>query len=118
MRCGFIALVVVLGLASRQAGALAFAPEEFQASRKLACVLAAQSLGYLSATEYGERTHALLDGFDEGERDTILAKALGYYDGLMFSVEPGKVNERLEAFVDSSSCRTDGYQTVGVTVSL
>ena len=61
-----------------------------------------------SEEQYGERTHTVLDGFDEAERDNILAKALGYYDGLMFAVaadDPEQVNDRLETFVSSSSCR-------------
>jgi len=115
-------LAVSLCLACQHAGALSLAPEEFQASRKLACVLAEQSLGYLSEEEYGLRTHALLDGFDESERDNVLAKALGYYDGLMFAVEADdarQVNERLETFVASASCdHDDGFANVKVTLSL
>ena len=107
-----------LGLACHQASALSLAPEEFLASRQLACVLAEQSLGYLSEVEYGEKTHTVLDGFDATERDNILAKALGYYDGLMFSIDAEGVNERLETFVDSPSCRDSGFQTVKHTVTL
>ena len=47
-------LAVLFGVASQQASALSLAPEEFVASRQLACVLAEQSLGYLSEVEYGE----------------------------------------------------------------
>ena len=79
-------------------------------------------MGSLSEEEYGKRTHDLLDGFDEAERDNVLAKALGYYDGLMFAVEPddeGQVTERLEAFVASASCdHDDGFANVKVTFSL
>lgn len=109
---------VLLALACQQASALSLAPEEFKASRQIACVLAEQSLGYLSETEYGERTHTVLDGFDDSERDNILAKALGYHDGLMFSIEPDEVNQRLETFVASNACSDDGYQNVNVTLSL
>lgn len=111
--------VLLAMLAGRSAWGLSLAPEEFHASRQLACVLAEQSLGYLSEDEYGELTHKVLDGFDNGERDTILAKALGYYDGLMFSVASDdlqQVNERLEEFVASASCREQGFRSV--TVSL
>jgi hypothetical protein len=104
-----------LSMLAQQVSALAFAPEEFHASRQLACVLAEQSLGRLSEEQYGERTHTVLDGFDEAERDNILAKALGYYDGLMFAVaadDPEQVNDRLETFVSSSSCRQEGYRNV------
>ena len=109
---------LLFSILASQASALSLAPEEFQASRQLACVLAEQSLGYLSDDEYGSRTHEVLGDFDETERDNLLAKALGYYDGLMFSIEAGntdQVNERLESFVHSKSC-TGGYQAV--TLSL
>jgi hypothetical protein len=113
---------VLAGLTCQQASALSLAPEEFQASRKLACVLAEQSLGHLSEQEYGEMTHTVLDGFDESERDNILAKALGYYDGLMFSIKPDddqQVTERLETFVASASCAQEsGFANVSATVSL
>jgi len=114
------AVVVFLAMvAGSSAWALSLAPEEFHASRQLACVLAEQSLGYLSEDEYGELTHSVLEGFEESEQDTILAKALGYYDGLMFSVasdDVQQVNERLEEFVASTSCREQGFRNV--TVSL
>lgn len=112
-------LLTSLLCASAPALSLSLAPEEFFASRQLACVLAEESLGYLSEEEYGERTHTVLDGFEEGERDAILAKALGYYDGLMFSIASDdieQVNERLESFVSSDSCAAQGFRNV--TVSL
>ncbi len=62
-----------------QSTALSLAPEEFDASRKMACMLAQQSLGQISEDQYGERVHTILDGFDEAERDNILAQAVGYY---------------------------------------
>ena len=102
------------GLASMNSSALALAPEEFTASRQLACILAQQSLGQLSDDEYGEMTHNLLDDFEESERDAILAKALGYYDGLMFSIDGGdsvQVDHRLADFVNSQTCAS-GYQKV------
>lgn len=108
-----IFLITVLGYAS-QSVALSFAPEEFQASRKLACVLAQQSLGQLSDDEYGEKAHTVLDGFDETERDNILAQAVGYYSGLMFSAandDTVSANVRLEDFLSSSTC-VDGYSQV------
>mgnify|MGYP003660634797 FL=1 len=93
------------------------APEEFTASRQLACVLAMESLGQLSEEEYGNRTHSVLDGFDEAEQGNILAKALGYYDGLMFEIpdDNGAVNSRLESFISSGTCSSDYRQ---VTLSL
>lgn len=119
MKFSSIIVAVLAVLSAQGVWALSLAPEEFHASRQLACVLAEQSLGYLSEDEYGERTHTVLDGFEPGERDTILAKALGYYDGLMFSVAPDdveQVNDRLEDFVASSSCQEQGFRSV--TVSL
>jgi len=86
---------------------LAMDTKEIETSRKMACVLAQQSLGQLTEDEYGELTHTLLDGFDETERDNILAQAVGYYGGLTFSVEaagPEQVNLKLEDFVASSTC--------------
>ena len=99
-----------------QAPALELAPEEFHASRQLACVLAEQSLGYLSEDEYGSRTHTVLDPFNDAERDMILAKALGYYDGLMFEIDDedeAQVNQRLAVFVESNTC-SSGYEKVGL----
>ncbi len=100
--------------------ALSFAPEEFQASRKLACVLAQQSLGQLSEEEYGAKAHTVLDGFDETERDNILAQAVGYYGGLVFSTagddaasggNSAAVTLKLEDFLASSTC-VEGYSKV------
>ena len=105
-------MIAALALAiAQQAAALSLAPEEFHASRQMACVLAEQSLGQLSEEEYGARTHTVLDGFDDQERDNILAKALGYYDGLMFAIEDdeAQVNRRLAVFVASDACE-DGYR--------
>ena len=104
---------------AQQAASLSLAPEEFVASRQLACVLAEQSLGYLSEKEYGARTHTVLDGFDDMERDNILAKALGYMDGLMFSIDdanPDQVNERLQSYVQSNSCEQSDYYQVTVNL--
>lgn len=99
---------------STQGAALSFSPDEFQASRKLACVLAQQSLGQLSEDEYGARTHTVLDGFDETERDHILAQAVGYFGGLLYSNatdEKASETVRLEEFVASSTC-VEGYSKV------
>ena len=101
-----------------QSSALSLAPEEFKASRQMACVLAQQELGQLSEDQYGERAHTVLDGFDEAERDNILAQAVGYYGGLMFSKTADNTEQaavRLEDFVSSSTCSSD-YRKV--TLSL
>lgn len=106
-----------------QAPALSLAPEEFKASRELACVLAQQSLGQLSDDEYGAKAHTVLDGFDEAERDNILAQAVGYFGGLMFSSADDKTKDnsnnatlRLEGFIASSTCSSNDYRKVSISL--
>ncbi len=115
MKIRHLLIPVIAGLICQQASALSLAPEEFLASRQLACVLAEQSLGYLSEDEYGSRTHQVLEAFDDSERDNILAKALGYYDGLMFSLEARDVDQRLQSFVDSKLC-PGGYSNANLLI--
>lgn len=117
-RISFSIAVMIFSLCGH-AWALSIGPEEFQASRQLACVLAERSLGQLAEEEYGEKTHNLLEEFDEQERDNILAKAIGYYDGLMFEIPHNNteaVNLRLEEFVASKSCDGSGYQKVTIVL--
>jgi len=108
-----------------QAPALSLAPEEFKASRELACVLAQQSLGHLSEDEYGAKAHTVLDGFGEAERDYILAQAVGYFGGLMFSSVDDNDNMkgssknatlRLQAFIASSTCSSNDYRKVSISL--
>jgi hypothetical protein len=111
-------LVIPLLAYATQGAALSMAPEQFSASRKLACVLAQQSLGQLSEEEYGNRAHTLLDGFDEAERNAVLAQAVGYYSGIMFSASSADKHQmslRLQDFVSSNTC-SEGYSKV--TLSL
>lgn len=118
MRSAFLSLLLLACTAAPTAHALSLAPEEFAASRQMACVLARQSLGQLSEDEYGAMTHTVLEGFDDAERDNILSKALGFYDGLMFQVDgsdAAAVDLRLEDFLASNTCDS-GYRRV--TVSL
>ncbi|MEM9256420.1 MAG: hypothetical protein AAGA91_13310 [Pseudomonadota bacterium] len=113
-----LSLCLVTLWASAPTVALSLAPEEFQASRQMACVLAQQSLGQLSEEEYGARAHTLLEDFDEVERDNIISKALGYYDGLMFSISDDNtdaIHDRLQDFIDSSTC-AGGYRQVTLTL--
>ena len=109
-----------LALHSIQAFSLSLGAQEFEASRKMACVLAQQSLGRLSDDEYGEMTHSLLDRFDEEERDNILAQAVGYYSGLNFFAEDAEnqelVNLKLEDFIASSACRKSSQDYVQTLV--
>jgi hypothetical protein len=114
----FCAPLLLLAHAS-QSPALALAPEEFKASRKLACVLAQQSLGQLNEDEYGVQANKLLDGFDEAERDNILAQAVGYYGGLMFSSAKDGTNNatpRLKDFLSSSTCSANAYRKVSISL--
>ncbi len=100
------------------AGALSLAADEFKASRLMACAMAQEALGQLSEKEYGEQALNLLDGFEDAERDAIIAKAIGYYDGLMFAIDEGDTtahNLRLRDFVASGTCSGD-YRRM--TVSL
>lgn len=112
------ACLLALPIAAPPALALSMAPEEFAASRQMACVLALQSLGQLSEAEYGERAHTVLDDFEETEQSNIVAKALGYYDGLMFEIaddDSAAITLRLEDFVASRTCKDDFHQ---VTLTL
>lgn len=102
-----------------QSPALSLAPEEFKASRKMACVLAQQSLGRISEDEYGEKANTVLDGFDEAERNNILAQAVGYYGGLMFSStddNTAKAALRIENFLSSSTCSANDYRKVSISL--
>ena len=110
--------VIPLIICATQSMALSLAPEEFKASRKMACVLAQQSLGQLSEDEYGEKANTLLDGFDETERNNILAQAVGYYGGLVYTSErpnAEKMHIRLEDFLASSTCSQD-YRQVNLSL--
>lgn len=103
----FITSFALLLPLSQLAAALSLGPEEFAASKTMACVLAQESLGQLSDVEYGELTNTVLAGFDDEESDAIYAKALGYFDGLMFGIPADNdmmVNERLQEFVGSTAC--------------
>lgn len=117
MRPAPILMAFALAALATPVLALSLAPEEFKASRDMACVLAQQELGMLGEDEYGSKTHSVLEGFDESERDTIVAKALGYYDGLMFAIadddDADAVARRLEEFVASSTCSSN-YQKVTI----
>ena len=118
------AVVLLVGLAASGAAAdvraLAMGPDEFAAARQLTCVLAQEALGYLSEEEYGELTQDVLANYDEAESDVIYAKALGYYDGLMFDLPGGdesQVNDRLLQYLGSNACTVfTGYE--GVSLSL
>jgi len=107
MRCLVTITVLLAATAAPLVSALEIGPAEFRAAKQLVCVLAQESLGYLGQAEYDEMADTVLEAFDEVERDTIYAKALGYYDGLMFAIpeyDESQVNQRLELFVSSDKC--------------
>ena len=107
----------LMASASHLASALALGPDEFAAAQQVTCVLAQDSLGYLSEREYDELMDEALDNYEAADSDVIYAKALGYFDGLMFGIperDAGQINDRLRNFVQSQSCT----RVVGVNYSL
>ena len=87
--------------------ALELGPEDFIAARSMTCVLAQESLGYLSEEEYAEMAEAVLADYDQAEGDVIYAQALGYFDGLMFGLvesDEGEINARLQDYISSAAC--------------
>jgi len=115
-----IGLALVLASASINTSALAMGPDEFVAARQLTCVLAQESLGYLKSDEYGQLSREVLDGYDAAESDVIYAKALGYYDGLMFGLPESNeraISARLQEFVGSQACtQYTNYQGVSLQI--
>ena len=115
-----VSLTALVGLlVSTAASSLSLAPEEFAASRQMACVLAEHTLGTLNEEQYGEVTNSLLGDFDPSEQENIVSKAIGYYDGLMFSIpaqDADAVSIRLQDFVDSNTCQGDAYRKVTHTL--
>ena len=117
MKASILMPAVLAAALSANAQSLALGPDEFVAARNLACVLAQESLGYLAGDEYAELTDDVLDGYSEQEVDVIRAKALGYYDGLMFGLpaDEQRVNDRLQEFVESRACTVvTGYRGVNL----
>ncbi|MBN7797965.1 hypothetical protein [Parahaliea mediterranea] len=115
-----IAKVIVaflLAAASLQASALALGPDEFVAARQLTCVLAQDSLGYLSADDFSDLTEEVLADYEQADGDVIYAKALGYFDGLMFGLpesDSSQIQARLRSFLESQACT----RVVGVSYTL
>jgi hypothetical protein len=121
MKSAFCALFTfALTCLSQSASALALGPEDFLAARSMTCVLAQESLGYLSEDEFSEAAESIMTGYDQSEGDVIYAKAIGYFDGLMFGLpanDPSAVAERLQQFLSSKACtRFTGIK--GVSQSL
>ncbi|WP_144244403.1 hypothetical protein [Pseudohaliea rubra] len=97
-----------LGLFLAQgARALSLGPDEFVAARQVTCILAQDALGYLGEDAFNTLLDGALENFDDGQGDVIYAKALGYFDGLMFGIPAGDdalVSERLRAYNQSQAC--------------
>ena len=110
-------LTVLLLVATSHAFALALGPDDFAAAKRLTCVLAQDTLGYLTEDDYGDLTDEVLDDYDAAEGDVIYAKALGFYSGLMFGIperDKAGVESRLLGFVSSQACSS----VVGVSYRL
>ncbi len=110
-------VATLLLITTSQVHALALGPDEFAAAKRLSCVLAQDSLGYLNDDDYAALTDDVLDEYDVADGDVIFAKALGYFDGLMFGIPEQDVDgiqARLRNFVDSQACS----QVVGVSFTL
>jgi hypothetical protein len=102
---GFVALLLVV--AAGRASALSLGPDEFASARQLTCVLAQDSLGYLSDEEYEQEVGRILDDYSDEAADVVYAKALGYFDGLMFGIpetDRAEIRDRLLSFNASQAC--------------
>ncbi len=100
-------VTALLLITSIQVQALALGPDDFAAAKRLSCVLAQDSLGYLSEDDYAALTDEVLEEYDATDGDVIYAKALGYFDGLMFGIpeqDAAGIQSRLRSFVDSHAC--------------
>ena len=100
---------LLLVLTSYTANALELGPEDFLAARNMTCVLAQESLGYLSEDEFSGLAETIMAGYDQSQGDVVYAKAIGYFDGLMFGLPSGDhsaVNARLQEYLSSDACRT------------
>ncbi|MEQ9464999.1 MAG: hypothetical protein RJQ10_15155 [Haliea sp.] len=100
-------VTALLLITSIQVQALALGPDDFAAAKRLSCVLAQDSLGYLSEDDYAALTDEVLEEYDAADGDVIYAKALGYFDGLMFGIpeqDAAGIQSRLRSFVDSQAC--------------
>jgi len=116
---GLITIVVLSVLASSGVRALSLGPDEFAAAEHLTCVLAQQSLGYLSEEEYVQMTDETLEEYDQAQSDVIYAKALGYYHGLMFGIndaDEGELSNRTLMFLNSQACTINTNVSFGLNM--
>lgn len=87
--------------------ALALGPKECAAAKNVTCVMAQDSLGYLSEDDFNDLIDEALSGFEGDAGDVIYAKAVGYFDGLMFGIpesDQDLVQARLRQFNTSRAC--------------
>jgi len=101
--CVLIAIATSVGTAR----ALSLGPDDFSLASKLSCVLAEDSLGYLSPSEFESQVQEVLEEMTQEKADVIYSQALGYIDGLMFGIAESSSDEaksRLSSFVLSASC--------------
>ncbi len=114
------AIAFALALTCNTASALELGPEDFVAARQMTCVLAQESLGYLSEDEYAEMAESVLSDYDQAQGDVVYAQALGYFDGLMFGLQADdsrEISARLQEYVASSACtRLTGLEGVSLTL--
>ena len=99
--------ILLTAFATSGASALSLGPDEFASAERLTCVLAQQSLGYLSEEEYTDKTGQLLEDYGQDQSDVIYAKALGYFHGLMFGLDERSESElisRTQVFLNSQAC--------------
>ncbi len=115
-----IGLALGLAVLPLTSNALELGAEDFVAAREMTCVLAQESLGYLSDEEYAAMAEAVLADYDASQSDVIYAQALGYFDGLMFGLpesDERDIADRLQSFVASSACtRFTGFEGVSFTL--
>ena len=113
-------LAVSLATISFTGNALELAAEDFAAAREMTCVLAQESLGYLSDEEFSAMAESVFEGYSQEFGDVIYAQALGYFDGLMFGLpasDDREINARLREFLSSSACtRFTGIEGVGLAL--
>ena len=111
---------LTFALVTNSAAALELGPDDFLAARSMTCVLAQESLGYLSEDEYADMAESVLEDYTQEGGDIIYAQALGYFDGLMFGLaaeDSREINARLQEYVSSAACtRFTGIE--GVSLSL
>lgn len=113
-------LGLILATFSFSGNALELGAEDFAAARDMTCVLAQESLGYLSEDEFASMAEAVLENYSQEFGDVIYAQALGYFDGLMFGLPANndrEINIRLREFLTSAAC-TRFTSAEGVSLAL